>query len=43
MLRRLDELTRDRSTDDLVLEHKSFAVLCRLDVNDDVSVLSLTA
>ena len=42
LLRRLDELTRDHSADDLVLEHEAFALLRRLDVDHHVAVLTLT-
>src|SRR5207248_1950749 len=43
LLGRLDELARDRSAHDFVLEDKAFALFCRLDVDDDVTVLTLTA
>src|SRR5437763_7840499 len=38
----LDELTRNRPADDLVLEHESFALLRRLDVDHHVAVLTFT-
>src|SRR5207237_6200692 len=40
---RLDELTRDHATNDFVLEDESFALLRRLNVDDYVTVLALTA
>jgi len=42
LLGRLDELTRNHSADDLVLEDESFALLGRLDVDHHVAVLTLT-
>src|SRR6185436_11823436 len=43
LLGRLDELTRNYAADDLVLEDKAFALLGGLDVDHNVSVLTLTA
>ena len=43
LLHRSDVLTRDHTPDDLVLEHEAGARARRLDVDDDVAVLTLTA